>query len=237
MRQRFILYRRRETYYAEDTATGQQESLRTKSKTEALSLLNAKNESFRQPSLNLHIARTYLAAVDPEIAKRAWRVPMEEIAKLKKGATNERYLQAMRDPAFDLIRDMPILETQATHFLQVLEKGTVSTNVFLRRIHNFAVDMNWLPWPLLPKKRWPKLNLQREAGHHLGRAPTDRGPGTQHGDAPLLSAALEPGRGPVRRRELARGRRRPGTNGHQLRSPEDRDRVAAPFLGVRRGDS
>jgi integrase len=34
--------------------------------------------------------------------------------------------------------------------------------VFLRRIHNFAVDMNWLPWPLLPKKRWPKLNFKEK---------------------------------------------------------------------------
>jgi len=29
--------------------------------------------------------------------------------------------------------------------------GTVSTNVYLRRLHNFCVDMNWLPWPLVPK--------------------------------------------------------------------------------------
>jgi hypothetical protein len=36
---------------------------------------------------------------------------MEEIAKLKKGATSERYLQAMRDPAFDLIRDLPFRRT------------------------------------------------------------------------------------------------------------------------------
>jgi integrase len=87
---------------------------------------------------------------------------MEEISKLKSGATGERYLQAMRDPAFDSIRDRPILETQATDLLQVLGKGTVSTNVFLRRIHNFAVDMNWLPWPLLPRKRWPKPSFKEK---------------------------------------------------------------------------
>ena len=50
-----------------------------------------------------------------------------------------------------------MFETQPDHFLRVLERGGVSTNVYLRRIHNFALDMGWLPWPVLPKKRWPKV--------------------------------------------------------------------------------
>jgi integrase len=50
-----------------------------------------------------------------------------------------------------------VLETRAEHFLRVLEAGKVSTNVYLRRIHNFALDMNWLPWPVLPKRQWPKV--------------------------------------------------------------------------------
>jgi integrase len=29
--------------------------------------------------------------------------------------------------------------------LAVLRSSTVSTNAFLRKVHNFAVDMNWLP--------------------------------------------------------------------------------------------
>jgi hypothetical protein len=39
--------------------------------------------------------------------------------------------------------------------LAVLERGRVATNVFLRRTHNFALAMSWLPWPVLPKKQWP----------------------------------------------------------------------------------
>ena len=52
---------------------------------------------------------------------------------------------------------MVILETQAEHFMKVLEGGSVSTNVYLRRIHNIALDMNWLPWPVLVKKVWPAV--------------------------------------------------------------------------------
>jgi integrase len=39
----------------------------------------------------------------------------------------------------------------------VLNAGTISTNMFLRRLHNFAVGMHWLPWPVLPKRRWPAV--------------------------------------------------------------------------------
>ncbi len=55
---------------------------------------------------------------------------------------------------------MVVLETMAEHFLKVLEHGSVSTNIYLRRIHNFAMDMGWLAWPVLPKKRWPAIKFQ-----------------------------------------------------------------------------
>ena len=51
MKQRFILFRRAGVFYYEDTTTRKQISLRTKDETEANILLNAKNESFRQPVL------------------------------------------------------------------------------------------------------------------------------------------------------------------------------------------
>ena len=70
MKQRFILFRRAGTFYAEDTTTRKQTSLHTKEEAEALTLLHSMREAHRQPSLNLQIARTYLTATDPEIAKR-----------------------------------------------------------------------------------------------------------------------------------------------------------------------
>jgi len=36
-----------------------------------------------------------------------------------------------------------------------MEVGKVSTIVYLRRIHNFALDMSWLPEPISPKRQWP----------------------------------------------------------------------------------
>ena len=45
-----------------------------------------------------------------------------------------------------------------------MDLGSISTNICLRRIHNFALDMNWLPWPVLPKKRWPAIKFKEKRG-------------------------------------------------------------------------
>jgi integrase len=162
MNQRFILFRRHGTYYCQDTETRQQLSLRTKDEAEARTLLQARNESFRQPHLNLQLARTYLAASDPSVATRTWQDVMSEIPKLKSGSTRVRWECAIKAGDLDSLRSLPLLQTRAEHFLEVLEDCGVSTNSYLRRIHCFALDMNWLPWPVLPKKRWPALKFKQK---------------------------------------------------------------------------
>lgn len=162
MKSKFRLFRRGRKFWSEDTQSRKQESLRTGDRQEASILLHAKNEAFRQPTLNLQIAQTYLRAVDPEIGKRTWQYAMAEIVKLKQGPTRERYAAAFLDYAFDSIREMPILQTPSSQLLRVLEVGSVSTNVFLRRVHNFVLDMQWLPWPLVPKRQWPKVRFKEK---------------------------------------------------------------------------
>jgi hypothetical protein len=158
MKPRYRIYRRQGgVFYLFDRHTGKRESLETAHEEAARRLLHAKNEAQQQPLINRQIARAYLAVGDPEITRCTWRNVLAEIIKLKHDATQQRWITAGKDHAFDLIRDLPIFETQAEHFLRVLERGRVATNVFLRRIHNFALDMGWLPWPVLPKKQWPKV--------------------------------------------------------------------------------
>ena len=60
----------------------------------------------------------------------------------------------------DAIRHRILVETQAEQLLAVLEDGTVSTNVFLRKLHNFCQDMNWLPGPIIPKRQWPVVRYR-----------------------------------------------------------------------------
>ena len=158
MKPRYRIYRRQGgVFYLFDRHTGKRESLETADEAAAQRLLHAKNEAQQQPLINRQIARAYLAVGDPQITRRTWRDVLVEIIKLKHDATQDRWITASEDHAFELIRDLPIFETLPDHFLRVLERGRVATNVFLRRIHNFALDMGWLPWPVLPKKQWPQV--------------------------------------------------------------------------------
>jgi len=48
----------------------------------------------------------------------------------------------------------------------------VSTNVHLRKLHNFCLSMNWLPWPIIPKRLWPEVRFRPKRAitieeHHL----------------------------------------------------------------------
>ena len=165
MKQRYRVFLRPwGVFYCEDLVTGKQETLKTRDKDEAFRLVAAKNENEKAPAFSLHLARVYWKAGDPAGATRTWQHVMDEIPKLKKGNTRNRWLTAIKDKALDSIRNMVVLETQAEHFLTVLEKGSVCTNIYLRRIHNFALDMNWLPWPVLPKKRWPVIKFKEKRG-------------------------------------------------------------------------
>ena len=162
MKQRFILFRRAGVYYSEDTTTGKQTSLRTRDQAEAITLVNTKNEATRQPAMNLQIAQVYLQYGDPAIAARTWQHVMEQIISLKTGPTRDRWEHAAADKAFNLIRNRKLMETGAEHFLAVLRNGSVSTNVYLRRAHNFAIGMHWLPWPILPKLQWPVVKFKEK---------------------------------------------------------------------------
>lgn len=154
------MFRRGNVYWAQNNETGKQESLGTRIRSEAERLLNAKNEAHRQPVINLQIARAYLMVSDPQAATRTWQSVMDEIVKLKHDETHRRWLVAVKDRALDGIRALPILETRAEHFLRAIEKGKVSTNIYLRRIHNFALGMNWLPVPVVPKRMWPGFSFK-----------------------------------------------------------------------------
>jgi hypothetical protein len=145
------------TYYCEDLTTRKQESLKTRDKAEAYRLVAAKNETEDAPGFSRHLARVYWQAGDPIAAKRTWQNVMDELFKLKEGATRHRWETAIKDKAFNSSRNLVVLETHAEHFLKVLEDGTVATNVYLRRIHNFAGDTNWLLAPVIAKRVWPKV--------------------------------------------------------------------------------
>ncbi len=140
-----------------DSTTGSRTSLKTDNQKEAQRLVDAKNEAEQQPMLNLQIARAYMLGSDSAMSQRTWGEAMVTLTESKQGANRERWLRAAKDKALAPLLTRPIVETRPEELLAAIRVGCVSTNNFLRRLHNFAVDMNFLPWPLVPKRQWPAI--------------------------------------------------------------------------------
>ena len=164
MKTKYTLFRRSTVYYIQDTANGKQTSLRTKDETEARSLLNARNEAMRQPVLNLHLARAYLAASDPAFVERTWQTVMEQLQGRGKGSSRERYENVFQSSAFDGLRNKKLMETTADDFLAVFKDGKVSIVYFLKRLHNFALSLGWIAIPIVAPYLWPKYEPKDRRG-------------------------------------------------------------------------
>jgi hypothetical protein len=112
MKRKYRLFKRNTgIFFIQNNATGKQESLKTRDKTAAQRIFNAKNEAHEQPAINLQIARAYLMGSDPLVAKRTWQHVLDEIIQIKSGPTQARWKSAAKDKAFDLIRNRTLIET------------------------------------------------------------------------------------------------------------------------------
>jgi integrase len=164
MKNRFRLIRRgeRNQFYCVDTETGHRTSLKTSDRDDAEQIVLAKNQALRQPALNLQIAKAYLAGTDNGVNTRTWLNAIESLISTKLDANKDRWLRVVKDPALATLLPQIIIETKGEALLRAMQAGTVSTNVFLRRLHNFCVDMSWLPWPLIPKRQWPAVKYKEK---------------------------------------------------------------------------
>lgn len=165
MKARYRLTRRGSrggTFYCVDSKTGNRHSLHTTSADAARQIVEAKNQAERQPVLNLQIAKAYLAGTDSGITTRTWQQAIESLTATKQGANQLRWRRVAKDKALAVLFPKIIIETPGELLLKVMQQGTVSTNIYLRRLHNFCLDMNWLPWPLIPKRQWPAIRFKEK---------------------------------------------------------------------------
>ena len=157
MKQQFGLIRRPwGVFYLKSKITGAQTSLKTREKSEALRLLQAHNDSESQPHFNLALARVYINGADPKLCTRTWQEVMDNIVAKKTEETKRRWEVAIKDKNFDCLRSLCVAETRPEQFDRALADGKVSTNVYLRRIHNHALGMEWLLKSVIPRLQWPK---------------------------------------------------------------------------------
>ena len=57
-----------------------------------------------------------------------------------------------------------LLDTHAADILQLIQDGTVSTNMYFRRLHSFALTLGWLQWPILNFRQWPSRIYKQKRG-------------------------------------------------------------------------
>ncbi len=157
MKQRYWLYQRGGFgYYLEDAQTGKRESLQTTDRVQAQRLRDARNQAAEQPMLNLALGKAYLAAIDPALARRTWQSVIEEFCGHGKGSTRARNGRATDSQNFAPLRTKKLVETTADDLRQVLKSMGTFNNHVLRCLHNLALGLGWLPWPIIPPKLWPQ---------------------------------------------------------------------------------
>ena len=181
MKRRFILYRRKRggMFYLEDTETHKQESTGTRNRAEATALLNARNESVRQPQLNLQIAKAYLAGTDSGVSKRTWQDAFNAITENKHGSTQERWQRAVKQKAFDLILPLIIIETQAEQLFRLPEGGHGQHECSSARVAQLLHRHELAGLADHSQTALAQNRIQAQTGHQSGRTPKDYRTGTE----------------------------------------------------------
>jgi integrase len=165
MQNLYRLYRRdKGAFYAQNRQNGKQLSLKTKDRAQAGLQLNALNESARDAVISRDVGMTYLFHADPLAKTRTWGTVCDQMLLTKTGnpENHRRWSVAFRDQAIVPLRPLKVVDTRAEDFLRTLNSGCVSTNTFLRRLHNFALDMGWLARPIIPRRQWPRIKPKKK---------------------------------------------------------------------------
>jgi hypothetical protein len=166
MKTRFRLYRRNKggRYYIHDETTGKQESLLTTNRPEAVRLAPRKKRSGASTGdesckSRRSICSTAIPHFRPHLAKRHGHHHFVT----KTGRNLALGLGAIKDKAFDSIRNRELIQNIVrTFFGRFSMKAVFPPMFFYDRIHNYAIGMHWLPWPVLPKLHWPAVKFKEK---------------------------------------------------------------------------
>jgi integrase len=96
------------------------------------------------------------------MAKRTWQAVMHEMATHGIPTTQERCARGFRTKAYNPIRDKSLVQTTGANLLEIIHANGNCVAHYLRRLHNLAVDLGWLPWPVLAKRAWPKIRSRNK---------------------------------------------------------------------------
>jgi integrase len=156
MKQRFYLFRRCGTYYLQDARTNQQRSLDTKDRSTAVRMLEIKRQADTHDGFNQILLKTCLTTSDSMLTKRTWADVMAEMKTHGREPTRIRCERAMNCSAFKSLQHIKLVDTRAEDFLTILKLPSVSVSHYLKRLHNLAIGLGWITFPVLAPRLWPK---------------------------------------------------------------------------------
>ncbi len=162
MKQRFWLFKRGSTFYCQDSDTGEQKSLSTKDRVEALRLIDMKRQSAETPGFSRFLLKACLATQDAHLVTRTWQMVMEQMSAHGKESTKARCKRAMLAKGFNRIRNKKLIETTSDDFLAILVSPSVSIHHYLKRLHNLALGLGWLAFPVLAPRMWPAVTVKEK---------------------------------------------------------------------------
>ncbi len=156
----FVVKRPSGIFYAENKHK-ERVSLRTRERATAEEIVRGHKAAVEKPNFAYRVALAYLGETDPDAQTRTWLDVIDAyIKRSAPGPTRNRLETAKKDKALQKILKLNVLQDrprQAGLFFEALNSGRISTNVFLRRFHNFALDMGWIASPIIPRRQWPKV--------------------------------------------------------------------------------
>jgi integrase len=94
------------------------------------------------------------------MAQRTWQAVMDEMATHGIPSTQARCARGLRSKAYRPIRNKSLVQTTGEDLLTIVHANGNCVAHYLRRLHNLALDLGWLPWPILAKRAWPKIRSQ-----------------------------------------------------------------------------
>ncbi|MGH7952163.1 MAG: hypothetical protein ACREFE_09625 [Limisphaerales bacterium] len=159
-KQRYWLYQRGGIYYIHDSETNVRESLETRSKQEAEHIRQTRNMTAARPVIGMSLAKAYLTSQDPNLLKRTWQDVVDEFCSRGSEETQKHRRRVSKRRPQNLLLGMKLLETTNEDLIKILKSGGVMTNAFVRCLHNLALGLGWLAWPILPQKLWPQVETK-----------------------------------------------------------------------------
>ena len=167
MQDKFRLYRRPNgMFYAEEYHTRHRESLQTKDEARSAPP-DCRQEPSRHPArFQSGNGEGVSQGPRPAVLRAHVESVSDAVQHTYEGPTKARWEKFIRSEPMQGVLEKKLIQTTSSDFLAVLNhpEAGVSTNVFLRILHNRALDLGWIVQPVIAKKGWPKIRY----GHRRG---------------------------------------------------------------------